>query len=248
MVNQVSYLDYINKRNIVDGLELMKIIPDGSISAAFLDPQYNGVMELMSYGNEGERQKGRAKLQAMSEDLIMEFIVEISRCLKPKGHLFLWLDSFHLIVGDALNWTKGNNLPLEPVSMCIWDKGTIGMGQRFRSRSEYAVVSQKPDLEAESLVAIQRLPKRVKGEWLDRGIPSVWVEKIPQPRSKKLHPHRKPIGLITRIINSVVRDGEMVLDPCAGSFSTLEACGELSSFKKIDFIGCDIDPRYARPS
>ena len=43
-----------------------------------------------------------------------------------------------------------------------------------------------------------------------------------------------------RLIKSVTKEGDFVLDPCADSFSTLKACESAGR----NFIGCDISPKY----
>jgi DNA modification methylase len=53
---------------------------------------------------------------------------------------------------------------------------------------------------------------------------------------RKLHPHIKPIGLITRLIGAVTAPGELVIDPAAGSFAVMHAAHELGR----EFVGCDI--------
>lgn len=97
-------------------------------------------MDKMNYGNEGARQKGRADLEQMPDEVIINFIQEINRTLAPSGHLFLWIDKFHLVEG-VKPWFKDTFL--EPVDMITWDKGKIGMGYRTRRKSEYLVVVQK---------------------------------------------------------------------------------------------------------
>ena len=88
--------DLKNKKLEMNGLELLSHIKDGEVKLTFFDPQYRGVLDKMKYGNEGERQSGRASLEQMSEDIIIEFIKEIDRVLCPSGHLMLWVDKFHL--------------------------------------------------------------------------------------------------------------------------------------------------------
>ena len=52
----------------MDGIQFLSLLPDESISAAFLDPQYRGVLDKLAYGNEGKgRGKERAALQQMNE-------------------------------------------------------------------------------------------------------------------------------------------------------------------------------------
>jgi site-specific DNA-methyltransferase (adenine-specific) len=49
----------------------------------------------------------------------------------------------------------------------------------------------------------------------------VHYEKIPFPKS--VHPHRKPIGLISEIILAVTEPGDIIIDPAAGSFVVMAA-------------------------
>lgn len=207
----------INKKNKADGLDLLADINDNTITTAFFDPQYRGILDKLKYGNEGQaRGKARCELVQMDEDTIISFIKEIARVLKDSGHLFLWIDKFHLCQG-VLKWITDTNLNL--VDMLVWDKGKIGMGYRTRHKSEY-------------LMVLQKSPVRAKGCWNDHGIPDVWEEKTP-----KIHPHSKPIDLQKRLIAATTQDGDYVLDPASGGYSVFEACKALGR----DFIGSDIE-------
>ncbi len=75
----------------------------------------------------------------------------------------------------------------------------IGNGYRSRRRGDYLLVLQKRPLAA-------------KSTWRDHSIPDRWREKV----DRKLHPHIKPIGLIGKLIGSVTRPGDLVVDPAAG--------------------------------
>jgi site-specific DNA-methyltransferase (adenine-specific) len=43
----------------------------------------------------------------------------------------------------------------------------------------------------------------------------------------KIHPTQKPVGLLKQLIEIFTDEGDVVIDPCAGSGSTLRACMEL---------------------
>lgn len=206
-----------NKKNQMNGLKLLLEFNNNSIPAVFFDPQYRGVMDKMKYGNEGARQKGRSELEQMPDDVIINFIKEIDRTLIPSGHLFLWIDKFHLVEGIK-PWFE--NTSLETVDMITWDKGKIGMGYRTRRKSEY-------------LVVIQKTPKKAKGYWTAHDIPDVWLEKV-----KKVHPHSKPEQLQAAIINSTIKENDFVVDPASGGYSVMRAA--LSVGRK--FIGSDLLP------
>ena len=206
----------VNRKNKADGLDLLADINDKTISAAFFDPQYRGILDKMRYGNEGKaRGKARCQLAQMDEATIANFIDEIDRVLKDSGHLFLWVDKFHLCQGVSA-WFANTSLNL--VDLIVWDKGKIGMGYRTRRKSEYVVVLQKS-------------PVRAKGCWSDHAISDVWTEKV-----QKTHPHSKPVTLQQRLIEATTQCGDYVLDPAAGGYSVYEACVNTGR----NFVGCDI--------
>ena len=205
-----------NQRNKLDGIELLSRFPDKSVPAVFFDPQYRGVMDKLDYGNEGARQKGRAALTQMPESIIEQFIQDIDRVLKPSGHLFLWIDKFHLVEGIS-PWFATTSL--ETVDLVTWDKERIGMGYRTRRRSEYLMIFQKA-------------PKKAKGYWTTHNIPDVWQEKV-----GRHHPHAKPEELQAALINAVVPPGDFVLDPASGSFSVMKSAHAAGR----KFIGADLE-------
>lgn len=43
----------------------------------------------------------------------------------------------------------------------------------------------------------------------------------------KIHPTQKPVNILKRLIEIFTDEGDVVIDPCAGSGSTLRACAEL---------------------
>ena len=70
------------------------------------------------------------------------------------------------------------------------------------------------------------------------GETSVW--EIPRPQRSDLHPTMKPVELIARAIANSSQPGELVLDPFAGSGSTLIAADQLE--RRCFCI--EIDPGY----
>lgn len=209
----------LNAPNVMDGLELLASLERGSVGAAFFDPQYRGVLDKLKYGNEGvSRGKKRSDLPQMSDEVISEFLSGIATALRHSGHLFLWIDKFHLVEGVS-GWFE--NIPLRLVDMITWDKGVMGMGYRTRRRSEYLLVAQKG-------------PIRVRGMWERRDIPDVWRERP----SDRRHPHSKPVGLQSALLDAVTRPEDVVIDPAAGSYSVLSAATETGR----QFLGCDVRP------
>lgn len=207
-----------NTRLKMDGLKFLSKLTDDTIPVAFLDPQYRGVLEKLSYGNEGkDRGKRRYALKQMTEAVIGSFMRGIDRVLIPSGHLFLWVDKFHLCQG-VRPWFDGT--ALDVVDLVTWDKGTFGMGYRTRRRAEYCVV-------------LQKRPRKAKGVWKIHNIPDVVRERV----SRRDHPHAKPVDLQGELMAAVSHEGDYVIDPAAGSFSVLQAARN----RRRTFLGCDLN-------
>jgi site-specific DNA-methyltransferase (adenine-specific) len=198
-----------------DALALLHSLSDCCIRLAFFDPQHRDTLDRLAYGNEGARQKERAMLPAMTSEYIDACRREMARVLRPSGYVLEWVDTFrlceayHLRVADVLKC----------VDLIAWDSERIGQGYRSRRRGDYLLVLQKEPLKA-------------KATWRDHGIPNRWIEKV----DRKLHPHIKPIGLISRLIGAVTEPGDLVVDPAAGSFVVMHAARQLGR----NFVGCDI--------
>jgi len=207
-----------NVRQRMDGLDFLSQLEADSVPVAFFDPQYRGVLDKLSYGNEGvNRSRERTSLRQMPEDVIENFIGGIFDSLAPSGHLFLWMDKFHLCSGFS-GWLSQTSFDI--VDMVTWYKQRVGMGYRTRRTSEHLVVLQKP-------------PRRAKGIWQSHDIPDVWSERVARGGSV----HRKPVLLQERLISAVSNPGDVVIDPAAGSFSVLEACLRAGR----NFLGCDLN-------
>ena len=127
----------------------------------------------------------------MSDALIGDFVRGIDRVLVPSGHLFLWVDKFHLCQG-VRPWLEGTSL--EIVDLMTWDKGTFGM------------VVTAPDAVRNIASSCKGGPVRAKGVWKVHNITDVVLEKV----SKREHPHAKPVELQGRLISAVSSEGDFV--------------------------------------
>src|SRR6516225_2272564 len=214
-------------RNIAqhgDALALSRSLPDRCTKLAFFDPQHRENLDKLKYGNEGARQRERCKLPPMSSEYIDECCREMARVLMPSGYLMRWQNVFQVGTGVHLRLADF----LQCVDLIAWDNLRISNGYRARRRGDYLVALQKP-------------PIRARATWQTKPtIPDRWPEKIIKPRSQ--HPHIKPIGLISAVIEAITSPGDLVVDPAAGSFVVMHAAHQLGR----EFIGCDL--AYAVPN
>jgi site-specific DNA-methyltransferase (adenine-specific) len=220
----------MNKKNCMDGIALLSMLKPDSIDACIFDPQYRQIMDKLKFGNEGRsRQIGRSSLPQMNDETIVNFVAGITYVLKPSAYFFIWVDKFIVAEGYHNTWFEPYSFGqcTDLVDMIVWKDG-FGMGKRSRRTTEFIMVYQK-------------LPKTTKN-WIDKGMPDCFEEKIPTPRSKELHPHRKPIEFTTRLIKSTVPENGIVLDPAAGSFSTFDAC----KLAGQNFVGSEIEERFCQ--
>jgi len=219
-----------NKKLLCDGLVLFSYLESDSIDLSIFDPQYRKGLDKLKFGNEGKsRMIKRSALSQMDDEVIIEFLMEIGRVLKPSSYLFLWVDKFTVAEGIHLDWMRSDKTLLNTFSLVdkiVWYKESFGMGARSRRTNE-------------ELLIYQKLPKTTKN-WKNKSIRDTWIEKIENPRLG--HPHKKPLSLTRTLIESVTKIGDVVLDPCAGSFSTLESC---VSTDRV-FIGGDISSDHGK--
>src|SRR6266508_1632380 len=68
------------------------------------------------------------------------------------------------------------------------------------------------------------------------------VLEVPRPAASPEHPTAKPVELVARCVGNSSAPGELVLDPFAGSGSTLIACEQLGRSARL----VEIDPAYCR--
>jgi site-specific DNA-methyltransferase (adenine-specific) len=222
-----------NQQNVHDGLDMIRYLPDKSVKIVFFDPQHRPLLDRMGYGNETKTKMiERGRLPQMSTSLVLDFLQEIARVLRPSGYLMLWVDKFALVQGSFLH------VDLPAVDMITWEKSRIGMGYRSRRKSDYLLVMQRPPLKARA--TWRTMPM----------VPDVWSKEAesrtkithPSPGHTVLidkmirHPHAKPEGLQRLIIEATTRRGDVVVDPSAGGYSVMRsalACGR-------NFLGCDL--------
>ena len=227
-----------------DALEILESIPDDSIHCIWTDPPYNlsndgitcvgGKMVPVNKG-EWDRSQG---IDA-DHEFNMLWTKECYRVLHPEGTI--WVTGtlhVHPSVGMAL--IKNNFRLLNDI---IWVKTNPppNLGRRtFTHSSELIYWASKAAKGGKHKHKFNY--ELMKSENGGKQMKSVWTFNAASRQEKRhgKHPTQKPVDLIARCLRASTDEGDIVLDPFAGSGSTGVAAVGLGR----NFIGIEKEHEY----
>lgn len=217
-----------------DALAEIKKIPNGSVDLIIADPPYNLGKQ---YGNNFDRKEFDTFMAQTRE-----WLSEASRTLKPTGTIYVFM-GFRLIsyLFDVLD----RHLALHFNSWICWHY-TQGMGRMkgFSPRHDDILMFTKSENYKFNLDDVRVPQKYYRGRNNMRGANpgDVWefshVHYCNENRQD--HPTQKPEGLIERLVLASSDQGDLVLDPFAGSGTTLRVCQQINR----RCIGIELNPGY----
>lgn len=111
-------------------------------------------------------------------------------------------------------------------SVIVWDRQAHGMGDlkaSFAPRHDVVIFATKgsfafPGRRPDDVIAYPKVGN-----------------------ASLIHPNEKPIALLERLVEATTEPNDIVLDPFAGSGSTLAAAAKTGR----RYIGIEIDPKYS---
>jgi len=145
-------------------------------------------------------------------------------------------------------------------NLIIWKKKTSAVPSKTRYSKHYQIIAfatkgKKPRVFNKLRINLPVLPEHKKGRPKGVYVTDVWddireltsgyfagEEALRDERGNRLHKQQSPIALLLRIILSSTLPGDVVLDPFAGSGTTLVVAYQL----KRNSIGIEIDPDYVK--
>jgi len=194
-----------------DARDVLRQLPEASVDLIVTDPPYG--IGMYREGAPVSSSKFAQTQGAMYGDnpkdvmdMLDETFLHAARCLKPDGHAYVF---FHMTRYEPVYLMLRKHFGACEATPLIWLKQTSGIGDPNRNW----IYSYEPCF------------------WVNRGRGLV----KPQPFnvlkydtvSKKIHSVEKPVPLMRHIIEASAVKGEVVLDPFAGSGSTLVAAAQL---------------------
>ncbi len=145
----------------------------------------------------------------------------------------VFMDWRHL--GDAL--AAGEGLWSDLLNICVWSKTNAGMGSLYRSQHEMVLVAKVGKAPHVNNVGLGRFGRWRSNVWRYAGANAFGGERDDLLR---LHPTVKPVAMLADAILDVTARGDLVLDPFAGSGSTIVAAEKTGRRARA----LEIDPAY----
>lgn len=217
-----------------DAVQEMQNLKTASVDVVIADPPYNLGKD---YGNNHDV-RGFDDYLAFSRD----WLREVHRLLKANGTLYVFMGfRFISYLYDILD----RELQMFFNSWIVWHY-TQGMGKTrgFSPRHDDILMFTKSRTAKFNLDAV-RVPQKYYRERNNmRGANPGDVWEFSHVHycngNRQNHPTQKPEGLIERMVLASSDSGDLVLDPFAGSGTTLRVCQQLDRRA----IGIEINPDY----
>lgn len=228
---------------LIDALAGLKGLDDASIDLIVTDPPYNTLEKWRDMGTTTRLKKSSQSsnewFPTVDFDYLREVFIECYRVLKKGTDCYVMCDEE---TGDLLKPIL-RDIGFELRKSLIWHKvgkrervhcprcdtfvlerhtpGTPGMGYPFRSQWEMVLLARKGK---------RKLPE-------DKSVRNVL--EVPWIKNKSAYPTEKPVELCETLIRQSSDEGELVLDPFAGSGS----CGAAAFNLRRDFLGFDVEQK-----
>jgi len=238
-------IDWIDKVFNMDALERIETLPDNSVDLVIADPPYGLGKD---YGNDSDKRKYDDFLKWTEKWLTL-----IIPKIKQSGNLYIfttWRYSPEIFV-----FLKSQMIMINEI---IWDRKVPSMGgstRRFSSVHDTIGLFAKSkdyyfDIDSVRIPYDEETKKArtrsifVGKKWLEVGYnpKDIWsISRLHRIHSEREdHPTQKPLGIIERMIKASCPKNGIVLDPFAGSGTTVAAC----LLNNRHYIAFEINPDY----
>jgi site-specific DNA-methyltransferase (adenine-specific) len=234
-----------NKIYLGDCIQILKDFPNESVNLIFADPPYN-IGKL--FGKNGDTLPMKEYI-----DWCKLWIDECMRILKPTGTFYFMTATQNMPYLDCYASKK-----YEVISRIVWHYDSSGVQAKkyfgsmwepilmvVKDRNKYifnpneVLVKARTGADRKLIDYRKTPPQPYNGK---KVLGNVW--KINRVRFKmdeyENHPTQKPEKLLEIIIKASSNEGDLVLDPFAGSFTTCAVAKRL----KRNFIGIESEEEY----
>lgn len=205
----------------------------------FIDPPYGvRVAEVANFGktqhaefcmNSGELSPQERK--AFHDDLCLR----LAENTVDGAIIYICIDAKHL--GEVLS--AGEAAFDELKAIITWKKHLAGLGSLYRSRSEFIAVFKSGTQPHTNNILLGKFGRNRDTVWEYPGI-SLFGRGGEEGNVASIHPTVKPVRLVSDALLDCSNRGDLVLDGCLGSGSTLIAAERTAR----RCVGLELDPKY----
>jgi len=241
-----------NKVILGDTFKVLKKIDNEIFDMVFIDPPYF----LQLPNKELRRWTVKTVVEGVNDEwdkfssfqeydeFIQKLLTEVKRVMKPSATIWV-IATYHSIfrIGKIMQdlgyWILNDVIWVKTNPMPNW------LGVRFTNATESLIWAVK-DKHVKKYTFNKEYAKKVG---IGKVGANVWVlplcwgnERIKNEEGKKLHSTQKPVELLKRVILSSTKEGDLVLDPVAGTGTT----GYVAQALKRNFLMIEINPKYVK--
>jgi DNA modification methylase len=239
-----------NKVILGNAFNVLRKFPSEIFDMVFIDPPY--FLQLPK--KELRRWKVKTIVKGVDEDwdkfssfeeydnFIKDLLIEVKRVMKPNARIWV-IGTYHniyrigKIMQDLGYWILNDVIWVKTNPMPNW------LGVRFTNSTETLIWAVK-DKSVKKYTFNKEYAKKFG---IGRIGANVWLlpicqgeERIRDESGKKLHSTQKPIELLKRVILTSTKEGDIILDPLAGTGTT----GYVARALKRDFVMIEVNLKY----
>jgi DNA modification methylase len=204
-----------------DCFELIEKITDGSIDLLYTDPPYQ--QAITGGGNIAKKFDYRMEdLKKISSFNPKDFLAAV----KPKMklfHAYIWTSKN--LLKDYIEFAESNSFNWD---LLVWAKRNPipAFNNSYMSDLEFCVfIREKGGCFFDSTLGYENYKKCMVDNVAD---------------NKNGHPTQKYEWMVSKMIRTSTKEGDIIFDPFGGSFTTAMVCQSL----KRDFISCELEEKY----
>jgi DNA modification methylase len=239
-----------NKVILGNAFNVLRKFPSEIFDMVFIDPPY--FLQLPK--KELRRWKVKTIVEGVDDDwdkfssfeeydnFIKNLLIEVKRVMKPNATIWV-IGTYHniyrigKIMQDLGYWILNDVIWVKTNPMPNW------LGVRFTNSTETLIWAVK-DKSVKKYTFNKEYAKKFG---IGRIGANVWLlpicqgeERIRDESGKKLHSTQKPIELLKRVILTSTKEGDLILDPLAGTGTT----GYVARALKRDFVMIEVNLKY----
>lgn len=197
---------------------VMAAMKPGSVDAIVTDPPFGTEAAKDGYGRRFYGGVGRFIAGDADLDAFDGMLVEASRVLATNAWVVVFCSPKRH--AETAHILESRGFPV--AGEAVWDKASPGLGGGIRYQHETILLCKRGEIAGRnSMFSVLRCHLSRENKHLR-------------------HPHEKPVPVLTELVRYCSTKGQIVLDPFAGSGSTLVAC--LKTGRRG--IGIELDAGY----